>query len=148
MTTADEERLEVRRLKETDLSRIVQIDAAHTGVRKDEHWRELLVNRRGRERLALVAELSGWVVGYVVGEIRAWEFGSPPTGWIYAIGVDQTARRRGVGTALLRAARAAFAERGLGVTRTMVRKQDVELLRFFRSDGYSAGPFVELEAAL
>lgn len=140
--------LEIRRLKEADLPRLVEIDEAHTGVRKDEHWRKLLSGRRTRERLSLVAELSGSVVGYLVGETRAWEFGSPPAGWIYAIGVDEAARRCGVGTALLRAARMAFAERGLTVTRTMVRRDDIELLRFFRSDGYAAGPFVELEAEL
>ncbi len=140
--------IEIRPLRESDLDRVVAIDDRHTGVAKPGHWRDMLTGSQGRRRVALVAESDGEVVGYLVGETRAWEFGSPPTGWIYAVGVDPNACRQGIGTKLLRAACAAFAERDVQRVRTMVRKDDVQLLRFFRSDGFAAGPFVELEVEL
>jgi HlyD family secretion protein len=46
----------------------------------------------------------------VIGEVRDWEFGSPPCGWVFAIDVDPRARQQGVGTRLLAAMRERFAE--------------------------------------
>src|SRR5690606_39665324 len=50
----------------------------------------------------LVARRDDVVVGYIIGTVRAWEFGSPPAGWIHAIGVDPSARKHGTGTMLFR----------------------------------------------
>ena len=36
------------------------------------------------------------VLGYLFGEVRSFEFGSQPCGWIFAVGVDDDWRRRGV----------------------------------------------------
>ena len=65
---------------------------------------------------------------------------SGPIAWLFG------AEGQGVGEALLAAARAEL--RGLGVesVRTMVRRDDVGLLRFFRSAGFVLGPFIEMEA--
>ncbi|MFO0728956.1 MAG: GNAT family N-acetyltransferase [Myxococcota bacterium] len=88
------------------------------------------------------------VAGYLVGEVRSWEFGSEPSGWIFALGVDPKAEGQGLGKALRDAAIQAFAKLGVRRVRTMVKKDDVRVLRFFRDAGFSAGPFVELELEL
>ena len=92
----------------------------------------------GRERLC----------GYLVGEVRSWEFGSEPAGWIFAVGVDPRQEGSGVGKMLLDAAEARFSALGVRTVRTMVQKDDVKVLRFFRSGHFSAGPYVELELEL
>ncbi len=45
--------------------------------------------------------------GYLLGEVRAFEFGSEPCGWIFAVGVDPNSERRGVASRLLAEAVAA-----------------------------------------
>ncbi len=139
--------LHLRPLRVADLRAVTAIDARHTGVTKLTHWREVLARARGAHQLALGAEAGGHLAGYLFGEIRAWEFGSPPTGWIYAVGVDPKHARQGIATRLVLAARRWFTERGAAHVRTMVRRGDIELLRFFRASGFAAAPYVELECA-
>lgn len=135
----------VRQARPRDAEAITRIDAGHTDIAKPEHWKTLLAKCRQAQGLALVVEVEGMVVGYVLGEVRAWEFGSPPTGWIHAMGVDPTEQEEGLGRRLVEAAYEHFAAEGVEAMRTMVRREDVGLLRFFRGAGFVAGPFVQLE---
>jgi hypothetical protein len=41
-----------------------------------------------------------------------------------------------------------FKTLGIHTVRTMVRKDDVNVLSFFRASGFRAGPFVEMELQL
>lgn len=90
----------------------------------------------------------GAVMGYVMGEVRSWEFGSEPAGWVFAVGVSPQVQGSGMGRELLAAALGAFAELGVPSVRTMVRRDDVSVLRFFRGAGFAAGPYTELELEL
>lgn len=138
----------IRAARPRDADRISKIDAQHTGEAKNDHWKHLLATCRKNGGVAFVAEERGDVCGFLLGEVRAWEFGSPPTGWVYAVGVAPHSRQRHVGQQLLQAALGAFATAGVRSVRTMVRRDSVDLLRFFRGAGFVAGPFVELEAEL
>jgi ribosomal protein S18 acetylase RimI-like enzyme len=96
--------------------------------------------------LAWVAVAPGdRVIGYIIGAIRSWEFGSAPAGWIIAIGVDLEHRKERAGTDLLHHLLASFRERGTTTVRTMVRRDDIRVLRFFRNAGFANGPYTELE---
>jgi len=144
------EQLRIRRLSSSDLSAVTRIDAHHTGQRKRSYWRgvlsEFLGRRRdGRARVGLAAQAGRRVVGYLLGEVRAFEFGSEPCGWIFAVGVDPSVLRGGVGAALLREACRAFHRAGVARVRTMVRRSDVPVLAFFRSSGFAGGAYVQLE---
>jgi predicted N-acetyltransferase YhbS len=142
----------LREIREDDIDAIVRLDAIHSGEPKPEYWRERLspfLNKTGRRvQLGFVAEAEGEVIGYILAEARAWEFGSPLCGWILAIGVDPQVSRKGVGLALCRAVCRAFKKLDIRTVRTMVRKDDVQLLSFFRASGFRAGPFVEMELGL
>ena len=95
-----------------------------------------------------MAEIAGRVEGFVIGEVRAWEFGSPPCGWVFAIQVRPglpPGRRR---HAVVRGDRDRFRGAGVDRLRTMVARDNTVMLSFFRSQGMVAGPFVELEMAL
>lgn len=139
----------VRPLRQDDLAAVMRIDSAHTGAAKPAYWRRLLARSCGRGAaagtVALGAAGPAGLVGYLIGEVREVEFGSAPCGWIFAIGVDAAALRGGVATLLLRQATRRFAELGVAHLRTMVARNDVPVLSFFRSSGFVGGPYVQLD---
>lgn len=143
----------VRPIKRGDLEQVIAIDATVTGLEKKDYWRSVL-RRYGagatgdRPRQFLVAAAGGAVVGYVIGEVRDWEFGSPPCGWVFAINVDPQARLEGIGTRLLQALSAAFRRLGVRKMRTMLARDNTLILSFFRSQGMTAGSLIPLEMDL
>lgn len=142
----------LRRLQPADLERVVAIDARHRGRAVPEYWQrvraDFMTRDRERARVALAAECDGRLVGYLLGEVRAFEFGSEPCGWIFAVGVEPEAMRDGIGSRLLAEACRRFREAGIDLVRTMVRRSDVPVLSFFRAHGFAAGEFTELETRI
>jgi len=143
--------IQVRPVRRGDLDEIVAIDASVTGLEKRDYWRSVYrryadAARDGRH--FLVAEALGRVVGFVIGEVRDWEFGSPPCGWVFAIDVQPQARLHGVGTQLLRSICANFRRAGVRTVRTMLARDNTLILSFFRSQGMMVGPFIPLEMDL
>jgi ribosomal protein S18 acetylase RimI-like enzyme len=144
--------VQLRRLVPADLDRVVALDARHRGRAVPDYWRrvraEFLVQDRDRLRLALGAEREGELVGFLFGEERAFEFGSEPCGWIFAVAVDPDLQREGIASLLLAEACRRFRAAGLARVRTMVRRRDVPVLSFFRAHGFAAGEFTQLELEL
>ena len=141
----------VRPVRRADLERVIAIDAMVTGLRKQDYWRSVY-RRYGSvdndARRFLVAEGDGRVLGFVIGEIRDWEFGSPPCGWVFAISVDPSARLSGIGTKLLDAIAQAFRRKGVTKLRTLLSRNNTLILSFFRSQGMTAGSLLPLEMDL
>ena len=143
----------VRALARGDLEDVVRIDALHTGEHKPAYWARVFADafgaRGGSPRVALAAEAGSGprraLAGYLLGDVRAFEFGSEACGWVFAVGVDPEHARKGVASALLDEAARRFREGGIRRVRTMVRRNDVPVLSFFRSNGFVAGPFTQLE---
>lgn len=138
----------VRQVRRGDLDQVIAIDAAVTGLEKRSYW--LSVYRRygaaGRQpRQFLVAAVDGRVVGYVIGEVRDWEFGSQPCGWVFAINVDPQARLAGIGTRLLQSLQASFRRMEVRTMRTMLSRDNTLILSFFRSQGMTAGSLIPLQ---
>jgi GNAT superfamily N-acetyltransferase len=139
-----------------DTDAIVAIDARVTGVEKIAYWHDLLdryLGRRTEDRFVLVAEGRQGadvhpVVGFVIGEVRAWEFGSEPCGWVFAVSVEPDWRLAGVGTQLLKAIETRFRAAGVVTMRTILSRKNHLLMSFFRSHGMTAGPYIELEKAI
>jgi ribosomal protein S18 acetylase RimI-like enzyme len=140
----------VRPARGSDLPAVIALDAENTGVAKPAYWRERFEWYAGRhpERFFLVAEREDAMLGFIVGEVRAWEFGSPPSGWIFAIHVSPSARLHGLGTMLFDEICVRFRKAGVTYVRTMLAKDANLLLSFFRSLGMMGGPFIELEKRL
>jgi len=109
--------------------------------------------QRLHERFFLVAEdrtdrKNPRLLGFIIGEVRAWEFGSTPCGWVFALSVDPDARLHGSGRALLDAISAEFKKAGVSKMRTMVERNTMLQMLFFRSEGMMAGPYIQLEKDL
>ncbi|MEO7116655.1 MAG: GNAT family N-acetyltransferase [Caldimonas sp.] len=140
--------LRIRAARRGDLDRVTAIDATVTGLEKAAYWTSIY-RRYGAgakpERAFLVAELDRRVVGFVIGEIRDWEFGAPPCGWVFAIDVDPGARLGGIGTRLLESIGERFRAAGVTKLRTMLARDNTLILSFFRSQGMMAGAFIPLE---
>jgi len=142
----------VRPLESRDRAAVVRIDAVQTGESKPNYWkrifREFVDGSDGTEevpRVGLAAERDGQVVGFLFGDVRAFEFGSEPCGWILEVGVDPEFTRAGVASALLREGCARLRATGVAVVRTMVRRTNVPVLTFFRTNGFAGGPYMQLE---
>ncbi|MBT7950074.1 MAG: GNAT family N-acetyltransferase [Gammaproteobacteria bacterium] len=133
-----------------DLEAIGNIDAQISGARKPDYWNETFefYSTHKENDFFFVAMNGDEVVGFIVGEIRAWEFGSSPCGWVFAIGIKVDQRLHKVGTSLLETLCERFKQAGVEKVRTMVNRADREIMAFFRSQGLMAGPYQELEKDL
>lgn len=156
MTTTTDDAPIIRRATVDHLQQVVDLDARITGQAKTDYWADVFERygtRRIDQRFFLVAEGAQHsddraLLGLIVGEVRGWEFGSEPCGWIFAVSVDPDQREKRIGEKLFRAMCDEF--RGVGITtvRTMVRRQSTLHMSFFRGEGMVAGPYIQLELNL
>jgi ribosomal protein S18 acetylase RimI-like enzyme len=142
-------RATIRPLRSRDLDSVVRIDAVQTGELKPAYWkrvfRQFVSAKSEIVRVGLVAEQDRRVVGFLLADVRAFEFGSEPCGWILEIGVEPKLTRSGIASALLHEGCARLLDAGVSVVRTMVRRNNVPVLTFFRTNGFCGGPYVQLE---
>jgi len=140
----------IRAVRPADLPQVIEIDALITGLRKPAYWAGILrrYGARRPRRFFLVAETGEAVQGYIVGEVRDWEFGSPPCGWVFGIGVRPQARLGAVATRMLEEMCERFRRAGVEKVRTLLARDNALVLAFFRSQGMTAAPFIALERDL
>ncbi len=150
----------IRPAQAADIAQVIALDAQITGIEKSDYWRGIyqrFIKQRqqanDKDQFFLVAAAAagadaGSVLGFIRGEIRAWEFGSAPCGWAYALSVRPDARLRGIGQALLDGLTTEFKKSGVTRMRTMVARDNRLHLLFFRASGMTAGPYIELERDL
>jgi len=142
-----ESAVEVRSLSELDLGDIVRIGELTRKAYQPDLWEDRVTYYLRRDpESSVVAELDGKVVGFMLGDIRAGEFGiEEPSGWIEVIGVDPASGGRGVGRAMGEAMLARYRARGVRQVRTMVDESMPDVERFFVSLGFAADslrPFI------
>lgn len=137
----------IRKATADDIDHVIRMDAEVSAMPKPDYWRQRFdaSTQPGSPQHFLVADHDGRVVGFIIGEVRAWEFGSQPCGWIFAIGVDTKVRLGRVGTQLFDAVCDRFRAAGVTKIRTMIARDAQLVMSFFRSQGLMAGPFIQLE---
>ncbi|HFC05405.1 MAG TPA: GNAT family N-acetyltransferase [Rhizobiales bacterium] len=151
-----DQQVTIRQVASDDLDFVTALDKRVTGLAKPDYWQDIFnryVERQRPERFFLVAEdadsdISKPVLGFIVGEVRAWEFGSEPSGWVFAFSVDPDVRERGVGELLFETISEKFLGAGVKTMRTMVERKNQLHMAFFRSEGMAAGPYIQLEKDL
>jgi ribosomal protein S18 acetylase RimI-like enzyme len=142
------EQISIRNAVRADLDAIISLDEMTTQEEKRVYWREIFdryVEGGKEDRFFLVAERQTKPIGFIIGEVRAWEFGSPPCGWVFALAVSPKAREMGVGLKMFDEICARFKRIGITTVRTMVDRDNKVTLSFFRSQGLRTGRYVELE---
>ena len=95
-----------------------------------------------------IGRLDKRITGIGSGAVRAWEFGAPPNGWVFALAGDPAVRLRKIGSRLFDAICACLAKAGVDTVRTMLARDDSLNMAFFRSQGMMGGPFIQLEMPL
>ena len=142
--------LNIRKAEFVDIPAVKRLDARITGMSKPDYWADMFERYGTRpNRFFLVAiDKNDNLVGFIIGEVRAWEFGSAPSGWIFALGVDPDVRLNRIGTRLYGAICRRLAETGVDTVRTMLARDDDLNMAFFRSLGMMGGPFIQLEMPL
>ena len=142
----------VRPVRRADLDQVIAIDATVTGIEKRSYWQRIYrrygIAARGEQRWFLVALAEGRVAGFLIGEVRDWEFGEPPCGWVFAIDIDPQARQAGIGSRLLSALSTSLRRHGVRKLRTLLSRENTLILSFFRSQGMTAAPMIALEMDL
>ena len=142
------EKISIRDAIASDLDAVISLDELGPEGEKPAYWSSVFdhyVNREKSDRLFLVAESDNTVVGFIIGEVRAWEFGSPPCGWVFALTVSPTTRQLGIGQQMFEEISQRLKQAGVTTVRTMVDRENKLTLSFFRSLGLCTGKYIELE---
>ena len=138
----------VRPLSELDLDDIVRIAERTRSRYQPDLWEDRVTYylRRDPEG-SMVAEKDGRVVGFMLADVRAGEFGiEEPTGWIEVLGVDPDQAGHGVGRALAEAILEHYRASGVRRVRTMVDQSMPDVEAFFQRLGFELDtlrPFVK-----
>ena len=118
-------------------------------------WEEAGLTRpwndpRADIRLALVGPTSTVLAGRIDGRLMAtamvgWD---GHRGWLYYLAVAKTARRRGLGARMVRAAEDWLAARQAPKLQLLVRAENQAVVAFYESLGYRRGDVVMLQRVL
>jgi ribosomal protein S18 acetylase RimI-like enzyme len=148
MTTAKTGEITLRPVNELDIEAVCAIDEKLSGKDRPGEWeRRISYYIRRDPELSLVAVEGEKVVGFMLGEVKAGEFGlEEPAGWIEVLGVDPDCQGRSVGKQLLEGMLKGFRARGAKAVRTLVNETgQKDLFRFFESGGFKPTPIRTLE---
>ena len=140
----------IRPLDELDIGRIVSIDERIGGRYRPDFWEQRVVYYlRRNPASSRVAEVDGKVVGFMLGDMRAGEFGlEEPSGWIERFGIDPDHRGQDLGRRMFEAIRAHFESRGAKSVRTLVDTTDAGIGGFLKAIGFAPAPLQALEIRL
>jgi ribosomal protein S18 acetylase RimI-like enzyme len=116
-----------------DAARFIQVDHPETG-----YGRFLVSQISGPNSVVMVAEDAGTVVGYVYADVESanWMKLRGPCGVVQDIYVDETARRRGAGRALMRAAIEWIHSRGRSQVVLMTKTRNEHAQQLFTKLGF------------
>jgi len=137
----------VRPLDELDIGAITKIDERITGIYRPEVWEQRAGYYLRRDPdSSQVAELDGRVVGFMLGDVRAGEFGlEEPSGWIERFGIDPDYRGRDLGRQMFEAMLRHFRASGATTVRTLVDGGDAGVAGFLGALGFEPSPLKALE---
>lgn len=144
----------LRTLTLDDLDEVVAVANRIQGIADEATARENL-RRELRSQLSETTEFSvgaeaeSGIIGYIVGERRSWEFGSPEeVGWIRILGIHPDYQDMGIGRRLSDEIFRRFERAGVHRVRTIVGWDESDLLPFFHSLGFDMNQSTVLERSI
>jgi ribosomal protein S18 acetylase RimI-like enzyme len=144
----------IRLLGMDDLEDILRIQQRIVGEQQSENSDRLASLKdttvyhlqHGDPLMNLGAEIDGKLVGFVIGEVRRWEFGrSEMIGWILILGVDPEYQGMGAGRKLGHTLLEHFRKKSVKKIQTLVEWHDGDLISYFKSLGFNLLPMLPLE---
>lgn len=144
----------LRMLTLDDVDEVVAVANRIQGIADEATARENL-RRELRSQLSETTEFSvgaeaqSGIIGYIVGERRSWEFGSPEeVGWIRILGIHPDYQDMGIGRRLSDEIFRRFERAGVHRVRTIVGWDESDLLPFFHSLGFDMNQSTVLERSI
>ncbi len=150
-TALSRDLIPVRSMSKADLGAIIRIDSKYSGQDRSAYYRRAQAEALfgSGVRLSLVAELDGLAVGFIMARVDFGEFGhTMAEAVMYAFGVDPGFQGQGVGQALMSQLIANLAILRVENLRTEVAWNDVDLIAFFSTSGFTPAQRVCLNCAL
>jgi GNAT superfamily N-acetyltransferase len=141
----------VRNLMSTDLVAVVTIDALVTGRKREEFFRHKLEQALSDTGIvvSLGAERDGRIVGFLLARVYYGEFGVlEPVAVMDVLGIHPAFQRQGVGTALIDQLRTNLLGLGIRKLHTEVGWDSMDLMAFFKHEGFRPAPRLCLELDL
>jgi ribosomal protein S18 acetylase RimI-like enzyme len=136
----------VRRMNTQDTEAVLAINEKITGKPHEAQYESRIIDALTRNPLGcLVAETEGVVVGFILGELRGWEFAIPKSGWIEIVGVDPDFHGKGIARALIEKLDLYFRNQNVERVMTMINWNEGGLVGFFRALGFERSEFILLE---
>ena len=138
--------MDIRTLTSQDLPRLVAMDEAVTGRRRQRWYREALARSSGGIAMGLGAEVDGVLVGALLAAVRYGEFGVPePVAEVDTLVIDPRYRRQGVGNALMEALVLNLGALRVERVRTQIDWGEQDLLGFLARSGFAPTTRLVLE---
>ena len=140
----------IRTLSELDIGGIVRIDERITGIYRPEVWEQRVGYYLRRDPdTSRVAEVGNHLVGFMLGDLRAGEFGlEEKSGWIERFGIDPDYRGRELGRQMFAAVQEHLKQQGAATIRTLVEEKDAANAGFLKALGFAPSPLQALEIRL
>ena len=135
----------IRNMTVRDIDEVLRIDEKITGRPHAAYYETKAASyiSRGPD-YCLVALHRDRVVGFVLGDVRGWEFAAELSGWLEIIGIDPDYHGQGVSRALMNELFARFKRAGVEVVNTMVNWNDGDLIDYFSANGFARGEYLNL----
>ena len=140
----------IRPLDELDIEAIVRIDEKIGGQYRPDFWEQRVTFYLRRDpEASRVAEIDGTVVGFMLGDVRAGEFGlDQPSGWIERFGIHPDFRGRDLGKQMFDGLKQHFRAQGARAVRTLVDGKDASIVGFLKALGFEPSALQSLEIPL
>jgi predicted N-acetyltransferase YhbS len=142
------DRIPVRAMKESDLDKLVEIDARITERNRRGYFERKLQEAMHESdvRVSLVAEIDGEPVGFIMARVDFGAFGRvEPVAVLDTIGVDPNAQNRGVGRALLSQLLMNLSTLRVERVRTELGWAEHDLMRFLERCGFGPSQMLCLQ---
>ena len=137
----------IRRLRADDLAAVMGIERRITGSRQTTALGPYLRRTlRTKEAICLVVEVGGETAGFLVGDVRPWEFGEErEVAWVKVVGVDPRHQGEGLGRLLGEHFLRELRRKGIRRAKTLVEWDSGDLVAYFQSLGFDRAGAIVLE---
>src|SRR5574342_456930 len=128
----------IRNLVASDLPAVAAIERRITKSRRVSALQSYLrAALRSRDAICLVASVGGETAGFLVGDVRPWEFGEDRrVAWIKVVSVDPRHQGAGLGHLLGERFLKEVRRRGIRRVKTLVEWNSGDLVAYFQSLGF------------
>lgn len=135
----------VRKMEEKDITAVIAIDKEISADYRPDIWKSEMHHYLSKpESICLVAEISGEILGFMIGAVHPWLFGVEKGGWIEILGVHPKHTGKGVGKKLGERLLEEFKSRGIKIVHTAVDWTSSDLLEFFKTLGMTKSGLITL----